>query len=189
MDTTTTQLTHSRIPWTCYGRGAKSIPRDRGHLGWAAAGTMPVRATDADEIVVYATSTAHVVGHLCYATERRTLAIGGDMHECDPPIITERIGEQLGPVDARVLRLAVTAAVDAVIALAPSDLTATISMCSSTLAEVEVVHAAGGCGTLAVRRHDGYLYASGGEHLPGVVCSAAFDAVRALARELGLRTT
>lgn len=149
---------------------------------------MPVRAVE-DEIVAYASSTRHVLAQLCRAPPSREIACAGS-DVCDPPIDVERIAAPaLGPVDARVIRLAAAAAVAAALALAPSDLSAAMSFPSSMLAEVEIAHAAGGRGTLAIHRHHGYLYPAGGERLPSPVYAAAADAVRALARELGLRTT
>lgn len=180
-----------KIPHTCFGRGAKSIPRDPLHIGFSHAGTCEIRANDFAIYAVQMHGFLHKsveIAQLCCpalrGTDCDTALAGGEA--CNPPRAAEKPASVFTHPIEHVCGRAAALAADCVRALS-SDLSTSVSFSvdfASATATVSVAHVAGGRGDLVIRAHHGYLYLDRGKSdpkLPREITEAAREAVRAFA--------
>ena len=180
---------HGLVPWTCYGRGAKSPPADPSLLGIRATGRIVVCPDGVVQFV--GLERTGEIGRVCYAPNEHTPEPGSA--GCDdepPPASIGRLVDHPRPLGAAVLASA-AAAVDAVQALDPGRIATDLRFedsHGSIRVILSVAHANGGRGEIVIRAHHGYLYVDPSAcSVPGALTAAARDAVRAVAEDAGLR--
>jgi hypothetical protein len=176
--TTVIGAVRPRRIFSCYGDGAKAIPRDPELLY--------VSATDR----VYAVglevqSSTRILAFLCYAPGSAPVPsgfVGADMCEPPAPTSTRRWSSPSGCEDRSVLRAAALAVSSREVA---GDVAAEITIADDRTT-VRLTHASGRSGTVQIQEFAGYLVVRA-VSVPPAVAARAVEAVRTVGADHGMR--
>lgn len=166
--------------FSCYGDGAKAIPRDPELLSVSAVGS--VRAVGLE----VQCPRRGVLAHLCYGRPAVSMCTGIGADACDPPAAPARWASPAGCDDRPALRAAALRAASTVQRFA--GVMAAWHL-EDDRAIVEIWHTRGGHGEIEIREFEGYLVVMVGltSQLPRVLWDAALRQIDAAAKEYGLR--